>query len=247
MILRFSLFLFFTLSWVSLSSCGSSEKEAELILTGDYQSQSFAQLEDLQLYSSAGQITDPAVITNFLNHDIGINIRQKYGDGFVQGKNTEELKGLFSISFREEKKATVTLPFQSSSSNPIETQITEKNNKLIILTGLDSITRITSVESSDSYGSNINLYNSQGKCRPISTSGGYSIICKAPPVFPIHHNSGELSLPLFSYFLRNSRNGTTSFSWGSNIFGVFNRSILSKMLLGDTLVIQSKKVALDKR
>ena len=216
--------------------CSCKKHINDDVVSGKYQSGNII-IEGLKMYTLSGQIHDQEIIKNYLTRR---NISHYFSFDLTTQKNEESL----TITFEQNKKATIKIlnPIKS-----IETEVLEIYGSEIIL---------ASIDSSEWY---INS-SSNNRCDKLINS----ILLPNPLIHVIHYavwmnivspgNSiilkfinGKLRIPIISWIASSNKSGISCSSSVKDDWNVFNPNIGNQLTSGDTIVVKTKLVVLEKR
>ena len=137
-------------------------------------------------------------------------------------------------------------------------KILSRSDSEVIIQGLkkDTVLYLIPVFSIDSNLPEINTgkYNLSAICTNLSPATGYLKYCVYQSHLPLQIINNELYLPLITYTIRR-KNTTYSSVYGyydmsegaKNTFNILNPTLQSQLLVGDTVVLQTKQVKLQKK
>jgi hypothetical protein len=216
---------------------------APLVLTGDYQTGSVVVATPIVMYTSTGPVQSPTVVDNFL--------RRQYYNYLTNGyfSRTDEVitdGSYLALSIRPDKRATLTLG-APGATNAIETEVLDQQLSYFTLAHMDS-TQTAYINSGPDrcalLGEQIGVAQPGKRCVRASPATGYSSFCKLRPVYAIAIRDRQLYLPVFSWYIKAATQCGLAYSRTRN---VFNPAVLSQLTTGDTLVIQTREIALVKK
>jgi hypothetical protein len=225
---------------VFLTGCGKDEERISYDLSGTYTAENTLRAANpIAMYTSAGQVTNTAVIARFLAK------RQSLSDYFSATDVAIPSNTSLRLTFRANNRATLftTAPNYSDS---IRTEVTDQQIASLRLQNLDSITTLPGTSYSCKKISELADYIKEvypGKrCRLLPNPFGYSQGCRQRPVRMIGAHGSQLYIPYFSWLvLADGCSLAYSGEWN-----MFNRAVLSHLAAGDTVVVQEREVALRK-
>ena len=173
----------------------------------------------------------------------GVNKSDYFSFDLTTQKNEESL----TITFEQNKKATIKIlnPIKS-----IETEVLEIYGSEIILASIDSSEWYINSSSNNRCDKLINsilLPNSTNKCYPIASSSGVDEYCKFRKLYPIKIYNGKLRIPIISWIVSSDKSGISCSNSVKDDWNIFNPNIGNQLTSGDTIVVQTKLVVLEKR
>jgi hypothetical protein len=225
---------------VLLTGCRKDEERISYDLSGTYTAENTLRAANpIAMYTSAGQVTNAAVITRFLAK------RQNLSDYFSATDIAIPSNTTLRLVFRANNRATL-LTTAPNYSDSIRTEVTDQQVASLRLQNLDSVTTLPGASYSCSKVSELADYIKEvypGKrCRLLPPASGYSQICKQRPVRVVGAHGSQLYVPYFSWLVQ--ANGC--FIAYSGEWNIFNRAVLSHLAAGDTVVVQEREIALRK-
>jgi hypothetical protein len=224
----------------SLTSCQKDKERISYDLSGTYTAENTLRAANpITMYTSAGQVSNAAVITRFLAK------RQNLSDYFSATDLAIPSNTTLRLAFRANNRATL-LSTTPTYSDSIRTEVTDQQVASLRLQNLDSVTILPGTSYSCQKVEELTGYIKEvypGKrCRPLPTASGYSQFCRQRPVRMIGAHGDQLYVPYFSWLV--SAGGC--YIAYSGEWNMFNRAVLSHLAAGDTVVVQEREIALRK-
>ena len=224
-----------------LTGCRKDEERISYNLSGTYTAENTLRAANpIAMYTSAGQVTNAAVITRFLAR------RQNLSDYFSATDVAIPSNTTLRLTFRANNRATLfsTAPNYSDS---VRTEVTDQQIASLRLQNLDSITTLPggtsySCRKVSELADYIKEVYPGKRCRALPLASGYSQICKQRPVRMIGAHGSQLYVPYFSWLVL----ADGCYIAYSGEWNMFNQSVLSHLAAGDTVVVQEREIALRK-
>lgn len=232
-----------------LTGCSKDAPEAEkLVLDGTYEAAGTLTAAPIIMYTKDGPVNNPALVDKFIS-------RQYYATNFFS-RNDVVLPamnyGSLTLSIRGNKRATFTTVYPSNGfTDTLKTEITAQHATHFVATKLDSVSSFTSATSTDrcsQLATQMEVESPVKRCVRVSAATGYSQLCKFRPIQVIRINAGQLLLPRLSWLIQsgNSRSSACGRA-ASGASNLFNTGILNQLVVGDTLLMQERTIALIKK
>jgi hypothetical protein len=223
-----------------LTSCQKDSERIAYSLSGVYTAENTLRAANpIGMYTSAGQVTNAAVITRFLAK------RQNLSDYFSTTDVAIPSNTSLRLVFRANNRATL-LSTAPNYSDSIRAEVTDQQVASLRLQNLDSVTTLASASYSCTKVSELAGYIKEvypGKrCRNLPLASGYSQYCRQRPVRVVGARGSQLYVPYFSWLVQ----ADGCFVAYSGEWNMFNRAVLNHLAAGDTVVVQEREIALRK-
>jgi hypothetical protein len=235
-----------TLSMIGISGCGKDE-EYLLIVEGQYQADNtLLAANPITMYTKDGRIDNQVVINRFLNH-------HSWSQSYFSSSDTRNSgNSSLTVAIRSNKHAAITFNY-STRIDSIRTELTAQESKYLVLSEIDS-----SWMNVPNYSfrevhlheilSQMHSVDPQKKCYNVPAYSNYSQACRYRFLRLLTIKQGKLFVPQLSYIVQTSQPnyGVSSFGY-SGVWNTFNTAALNKLIVGDTIVVQEREVALLKK
>jgi hypothetical protein len=240
-----------------LISCrkGNEEVRPPLVgaLAGEYQSgSSIIAAAPITMYTATGQINNAALVDRFLTRHLGTSAPIYFSRTDVPITN-----GSVRTITLEANDQTTEVQSLATTRVTSKAVVTSRTPQYLVLTGVDSVAILSGINFLPNpcalKGEMVRTTSSVKVCRPLPLSTGYSQTCKHRPVQALGLRYGQLYIPALSWILKSSTtrtlaNPTTHCTYAvGNQREVFNPAVLNQLATDDTLVVQSREIALIKK
>ncbi|MDO7742262.1 MAG: hypothetical protein MUP99_00750, partial [Pedobacter sp.] len=229
----------------SFYSCSKSDNpEVTLSIEGTYLSSNTVDLQPIRMFTMNGEVKDDLLISRFINHKLIYSVFN-----WRVGAGIEVIDA--SITINRDKSVE-----SRTGTNILKGRVSNYEENLLKVTGPLSENRTT-----QSYGEtcsdrvkNINLwvFDHQVDCLDVPSSGVNVKQCKLlPGFFLIMESTGKLSIPIQTIYLSNyikSNDQHSEYYYiGKGGWNLINPETYKSLRAGDTLVVQEKRLILEKK
>jgi hypothetical protein len=234
------------LSTICLVGCGKNE-EAPLIVEGKYQADNtILAANPITMYTKDGRVDNQLVVNKFFNHHSWA--QPFFSSSDIHNPGTSSL----TIDIRSNKHAAIV----SNSSNRVDSirvEVTSQESNYLILSEVDSSAMNLPYYSFrevhlHEIESQMQSVIPKKKCYNVPAYLNYSQACQYRFLRLLTIKEGKLFVPQFSYLIQTNQmnSGVNSIAY-SRVWNTFNTSVLNKLIVGDTIVVQEREVALLKK
>jgi hypothetical protein len=233
------------LSTTILSGCGK-DKEAPLIVEGRYLADdTILAANPITMYTKDGKVDNQSIIQRFLNHRTWAQSYFSSTDIVNPNIGSSSL----AVEIRSNKRAAIISKY-SNSIDSIGVELTSQEANYLVLSAIDSFSinvpnyRYDEVHVNELVAQ-MHTVIPQRKCYNVPAYLDYSQSCKQRYVRLLTTKKGKLFIPQFSYIVQVSQLNYGFHTIGYNrVWNTFNKSVLNKLVVGDTLVVQEREVTL---
>ena len=226
-----------------LAGC-HKDKEAEVApdLTGTYTASATVRAaHPIVLYTKDGQVNDQNLINRFLKRQPSF-----FAEYFSATDQTPNTGAITQLAFRGNGRATL-LTSYSSYKDSVLTKVVARPAGGLLLQYVDTTGVYTNIglpcdTRINALAVYVRNFNAPTQCTALNPATGYSQYCRINPIRLVGVRDGQPFIPYLSWCLRI---GTCSFAQGGE-WNTFNPAILSRLVAGDTLVVQEREIALQK-
>lgn len=222
------------------AGCQKDKERIAYDLTGTYTAEhTLRAANPIAMYTSAGQVTNTAVVTRFLARRLNLSTYFSATDVAVPSNTT------LRLAFRANSQAILftTAPNYSDS---VRTEITHQQINSLRLQNLDSISTLSGISYSCKKVLELADYIKEvypgRRCQAMSPTTGYSQYCKTRPVRVVGARGSQLYVPYFSWLVQ--ADGCSLAYKGE--WNLFNTAVLNHLAAGDTVVVQEREILLSK-
>ncbi|MBL4678747.1 MAG: hypothetical protein JKY70_21525 [Mucilaginibacter sp.] len=233
--LRFLIFA--AIIFTSLNSCKkSTQPNVSLSLTGTYTSATTFELGEVQMFTAAGQVTDVNLVKDFAR-------RRQLDFSWEKTEPTNFSSGKFV--FANDNEATTDLPNRHGVITPVNFTVIDRSSTSFVLKQNEAIKNV--IQKSDLRSVQLAILSNQ--LQPISNCHteilGEQDRCDYNYLFPFVIDNNNLKLAYYTVALH-CEQGSSIQGYSSTEVGLFNKAVIQQLIPGDTLVVQTKLLALSK-
>lgn len=221
-----------------LNSCKKDKQtDPVLQLKGTYKSDAYFNLDDIQMFTVNGQVQDAAALNDF--------IKRRELD-FTSGKTEALNSEMGAINFTGDGAATIDLPNNNGTLTPTKFTLTDKTTSGFILKQNDILKN--AYGKSDTHIGQLfdiaNLIDETANCQQTPTG---LTLCDYVHKLPFTFSGTALNLSYYSLAVYNQQPGLSQLAFIIDEPGIFNKIITTKLVAGDTLVVQTKYLQFSKK
>ena len=231
------------LGLLMLGGCSKDKEETPVVLTGEYQVGNTIVTAPIAMYTNMGAVNNQAVVDGYLRR------QQLSATYFSRTDVPTSYPNQLAIIIRDNKQVSL-VTYYPNRADTVKANITSQLAKYAVLSLRDSTGLFSSASATDrcaQLAALIPTENPVKRCVNVSQATGYSQYCKYRPVQVVGINAGQLYIPVLSWSLKAS--STYSYcGWASyGSWNLFNKAALNQLVAGDTLVVQERSIALNKK
>jgi len=232
-------FLSFTLLIsVFLTNCKKGEQTDPVsLLKGTYQSETYFNLSDIQMFTVNGQVQAPIIVSDF--------IKRRDLDFFsakIQPLNSD--RG--TINFIGDGSATINLPDNNGIPTATKFTIIDKTASGFTLKQNDTLKN--SIEKTNNRVAQLlTISNAVDQIVNCHASASGQTRCDYVRKLPFIVSNSAINLSYYSIAIHSEQPGLTQGYNLTNAPGVFNKTITKQLIAGDTLVVQTKFLQFSKK
>jgi hypothetical protein len=208
------------------------------MLEGEYVAGNTIDVIETKMFTSGGTITDKQFIKNFFQRR---NLSGIINPDITSESNTSSI----SIHFTP---LTAIIHVDSRIS---EAQIIYQYEKILLLASQDSFQKFVPTVKSrcDLISEKVYIDNPVYVCKDVSSTSGFSSVCKYREQIPIEIDNDQVSIPITSIVGTNGSFASVNHCLISNqnFWKNYNNELSKHLVAGDTVVIQAKSLPLTKR
>lgn len=226
-----------------LAGCSNDdETQGAFVLAGDYQAATTVVTAPIALYTKDGLVNNPTLVDNLLRR------RSLNTPGYFSRVDAPVTGNGLKLSINSSGQALLISTYPTRTDT-VKASVGNQTASSFTLTNADSIVAISPGSASffyrcDLLAGNIKAVYPVKHCRAVSVSSGtVSQACGFRPVKLIEIRGGQLFVPIFSWFVETGQPTTCGTAAGGE-WNTFNPAILNQLVAGDTIVVQTKSVAL---
>lgn len=218
------------------TGCSKDEAAASFDSTGQYKLASTITTNPIVMYTRNGIVSNQQVLDNFLIR------KQLPTPVFYRNDVPNNVFSDFTIDINRNNQATISYQTNSNTAT-VNAEITTRTPQYLVLAHTDSVF-VGSNLPVDILQENIVLIKRMLRC----TTSPLISKCMNRPFTVTAIQNNKLFLPLFAWLIQTGP--TTTIRGGLTIgsaINIFNPAIVNRLATGDTIVVQTRELALRKQ
>ncbi|MBG8552249.1 hypothetical protein [Hymenobacter guriensis] len=235
--------LAFATALLALGAC-QEDKDSGPQLAGLYQTESTIKAGPLQVYTSSGVVSSPAVAASLLRRHWSMRSSFLKKDSVISPDNS------LTLLFEADNRVTLTANY-SGGSRVLALEATSRNAQRYLLSAMDSATVIAASGAQsrcELLADQVREHEPARRCFLVALMpGAFQSACRFRPLQVLTIRNNQPVIPLYSWFVLVSRSGTVCGQGQGFEWNLPSSNLVQRLASGDTVLVQVNELALRKK